>query len=163
MVRWWNVNTTTPSGIKINRAWHLRQMLFALIAPVTAFCALEIAKRWEGDYALIRQEKEAEKQQRSGAGHHHKRKIEKTINKTPNSEPAKILVPSEPSPSFPEIVLISLEKMKDAADPVVSTVQQSVTSSFHHLMKIIDGGRSKDTPSNPPSSPSPPSSPPSAP
>ena len=49
MVRWWNVKSTTPSGITINRAWHLRQFLFALIPPVTAVILMESAKYWGGN------------------------------------------------------------------------------------------------------------------
>ena len=48
MTRWWNVKSTTPSGITINRAWHLRQFLFALIPPATALLLMESAKYWGG-------------------------------------------------------------------------------------------------------------------
>ena len=50
-MRWWNVKTTTPSGIKINRAWHIRQFLYALLAPAAALITMESVKRWESGYS----------------------------------------------------------------------------------------------------------------
>jgi hypothetical protein len=50
-MRWWNVKTTTPSGININRAWHIRQFLYALLAPAAALITMESVKRWESGYS----------------------------------------------------------------------------------------------------------------
>ena len=51
LMRWWNVKTTTPSGIKINRAWHVRQFMYALFAPVAALLTMEAVKSWESGYS----------------------------------------------------------------------------------------------------------------
>jgi len=47
MVRWWNVTDVTPSGLRLNRAWHIRQFLFALATPVATLVFLDLVSRWE--------------------------------------------------------------------------------------------------------------------
>ena len=46
MVRWWNIRSATPNGMTINRAWHLRQFLYALLPSAVALISLESAKCW---------------------------------------------------------------------------------------------------------------------
>ena len=47
MVRWWNVSDVSPSGLRLNRAWYIRQFLFALIPPACALMMFESVSRWE--------------------------------------------------------------------------------------------------------------------
>ncbi len=53
-MRWWNVNNVSPSGLRLNRAWHLRQFLVALIPPACAWVMFEGVCRWEESTRLLR-------------------------------------------------------------------------------------------------------------
>ena len=44
-MRWWNVGRESPSGLKLNRPWHLRQFLFALMPPAVLFVIMESVSR----------------------------------------------------------------------------------------------------------------------
>ena len=37
MFSWVGVHTVSPTGLKLNRAWHVRQLLFALIPPLSMY------------------------------------------------------------------------------------------------------------------------------
>lgn len=47
MVRWWNVHDVSPSGLRFNRAWYIRQFLFALIPPACVLVLFEAVSRSE--------------------------------------------------------------------------------------------------------------------
>ena len=51
-MRWWNVRDASPSGLKLNRAWHTRQFLFALIPPFAAWVMLSSLDRWDQKHQL---------------------------------------------------------------------------------------------------------------
>ena len=61
MVRWWNVTDVSPSGLRLNRAWYIRQFLVALIPPACAFILFESVSRWEAS------KNESNKQDQTGA------------------------------------------------------------------------------------------------
>lgn len=46
-MRWWNVGKESPSGLKLNRAWHLRQFLFALVPPTMLLVIMESVSRFD--------------------------------------------------------------------------------------------------------------------
>ena len=52
MVRWWQVRGEAPSGLKLNRAWHVRQLLFALLPPAGAFIMLTALSRWDEQHKV---------------------------------------------------------------------------------------------------------------
>ena len=52
MVRWWNVNEVTPSGLRLNRAWYIRQFLVALIPASFALILFESVSQWESRKVL---------------------------------------------------------------------------------------------------------------
>lgn len=47
MKHWWNVSGTSPSGLRHNYVWHLRQLMYALIPPTVALLTLEACSRWQ--------------------------------------------------------------------------------------------------------------------
>ena len=51
-MRWWSVRDASPSGLKLNRAWHTRQFLFALIPPFSAWVLLSSLDRWDQKHQL---------------------------------------------------------------------------------------------------------------
>jgi len=53
-MRWWNVNHVSPSGLRLNRAWHLRQFIVSLIPPVCAWVVFEGVRQWEESTSLSR-------------------------------------------------------------------------------------------------------------
>jgi len=50
VVRWWNVRNETPSGLKLNRVWHVRQLLFALLPPTAALLVFYSLNQWDQKY-----------------------------------------------------------------------------------------------------------------
>ena len=66
MVRWWNVTDVTPSGLRLNRAWHIRQLFFALATPAATLVFLHFVSRWEEDLMRDRA-KEAEAKVKTNA------------------------------------------------------------------------------------------------
>lgn len=76
MVRWWQVNQETPSGLRLNRAWHVRQFLFALIPPAVAFIILESLNRWDNVHKAQRVQNALVKKE---AGDEAKRKISANV------------------------------------------------------------------------------------
>ena len=51
-MRWWNVRDASPSGLKLNRAWHTRQFFFALLPPFAAWVMLSSMDRWDQKHQL---------------------------------------------------------------------------------------------------------------
>ena len=52
MVRWWHVNDVTPSGLRLNTAWKLRQFLFALVPGALTWVVLHNVSTWEHKQAV---------------------------------------------------------------------------------------------------------------
>jgi hypothetical protein len=46
-MRWWNVQDVTPSGLRMNRAWKIRQFLLVLVTPACTWVMLESVTRWD--------------------------------------------------------------------------------------------------------------------
>ena len=52
-MRWWNVSRISPSGLKLNYVWHLRQLGYALIPPTIAFVVVVFVDDFEKRVTLI--------------------------------------------------------------------------------------------------------------
>ena len=93
MKHWWNVSGTSPSGLKHNYVWHIRQMLYALIPPTVALLTLEACSRWQKSRsaAAIRTDKQqqqepkavAEHKDGSNIAHRHQKAIPKQQQSSP--------------------------------------------------------------------------------
>jgi hypothetical protein len=56
---WWQIHEVSPSGLKLNYVWHIRQFAFALVPPLFAAISLGLLSRWKDNYGkevLIRAE-----------------------------------------------------------------------------------------------------------
>lgn len=52
-MRWWNVGQTSPSGLSHNYVWHIRQLMYAMLTPLTALLLFEAGSRWQQKYAAV--------------------------------------------------------------------------------------------------------------
>jgi hypothetical protein len=52
-MRWWNVGQTSPSGLRHNYVWHIRQLMYAMLTPLTALVLFEAGSRWQQKYAAV--------------------------------------------------------------------------------------------------------------
>jgi len=60
-MRWWQVRGETPSGLKLNRAWHVRQLLFALVPPTACLIMFEALRRWDDKHKHTKKMEELKK------------------------------------------------------------------------------------------------------
>ena len=95
MKHWWNVSGTSPSGLKHNYVWHLRQMLYALIPPTVALLTLEACSRWQKKRSAAALHKELPENDGSNiASRHQKAKpipqqsSPETVINSPDKQPA---------------------------------------------------------------------------
>lgn len=63
MARFWNFSHETPTGFKLNRAWHLRQLMVAMVTPACIFALCHIAYKLDGRLGKERKIELIEKQE----------------------------------------------------------------------------------------------------
>ena len=97
MKHWWNVSGTSPSGLKHNYVWHLRQMLCALIPPTVALLTLEACSRWQKNRsaAAFLKVKPGEDQENKGDSSNIAHRHQKATSKQQQSSPEVVISPDQ--------------------------------------------------------------------